>query len=146
MTKASTQQYGAKVRAHLEESFPDGCPPQINVMDAEWHSAITNKVPPPKSMSDVDVWNTISDVIHAWLVDRGFESIGSIYRHAERHAAQQAAEAQQAAAKKEAEIAPLLAIVKRAVVETLLEAGLVSMKPKAIAKPHPTKRGPGRGH
>ena len=146
MSKA-TQAYGEKVRAHLEESFPgDGPPPLVNIIDADWHAAVFSKVPPPKGMSDVDAYTTIGDVIIAWLTDGGFESIGTIYRHPERHAAQQAAEAEEARLKSEQEIAPMLAVMKRAVTEVMVESGLLQMKPTAVVQPgHSRKRGPGRG-
>ena len=143
MSKA-TEAYAAKVRAHLDESFPDAPPPVINLVTADWIAAVKAKCEPPKSMNVEDVDTTIIDTLYGWLADLHYEGVGSSMVNAERHEAQKAAEAQQAAAKREQEIAPMLAVMKRAVTEVMVESGLLQMKPTAVVKPHPTKRGPGR--
>lgn len=131
MTEAN-QKYGDDVRQHLDESFPnDSLPHTINLITEDWVNAIIDKCPPPKGMSDVDARTVVGDALYAWLTDKGMLDVGNIYVHPERRDAAQKAEADAAARKKQAEIAPLQALVKQCVTEVLVECGLVELKPQA---------------
>lgn len=142
MTKSKQTQYAKSVIAHITSQFPDGAPPHVTRDDASWVNAVKKAVPPP---DNIDADTLILDAIDEWFIENGFEVTGVVYVHAERHAAQRAAEQEAALAKRMQEEAPIRAMLREVVVECLLETGLAQMKPRAVVKPHPTKKGPGRG-
>jgi len=132
MSKTETS-FSKSVKEHLAESFPEGPPPLVNMVHADWQEVIRAKCKPPRTVKNPDA--AINDAVDEWFVDNGYKSVGVIYKHDERHAAALQAEAEAQARKRAAEVEPLRAVIKKCVLECLVETGLVEMRPQAKAKP-----------
>ena len=125
-------EYAEAVKAHLNESFPEGPPPLVNMMTSDWREVIVEKCKPPRTLKNPNA--TIAAAVDEWFVSNGYASEGVIYKHAERHAAALQAEAEAQARKRAAEVEPLRAVIKKCVLECLVETGLVEMRPQAKTK------------
>ena len=124
--------YAAAVKAHLNESFPEGPPPLVNMMTSDWREVITEKCKPPATVKNPGA--IIAAAVDEWFVSNGYASVGVIYKHDERHAAAEQAKAEVAARKRAADVEPLRAVIKKCVLECLVETGLVEMRPQAKTK------------